>query len=243
MTAANDEIRQWWRDQGNTVSNRGNLSRRIKEKYWEAFPDRRPPGEVTLLPSPEEAWAADGDFDDMGLIEPDAEPPLRGPEGNGAGRTPPRAYTAEPEEPTVDPGPAHAGKDWRKGAREREAPKAFRGRGAPRKVSVTVRSDISSKISLVLEVPGRVWQARDPVCGGAFIEARPSIADALTEIVCGSPDLVAWFTGSGGQFMLWFNLVMACWPVAMTAAAHHVYHTIDAEPGDDQQPDYGTYAA
>lgn len=232
MSAVNDEIRAWARQQGEQVSSRGNLPRRLKEKFWEAHPDKRPPGEVQLLPSPEEAWAADDAWDDMGLIEPESVPePPPGPQRY-------EAVPDAPQAPTVDSGPAHAGKDWRKGTRD--APRG--GKGAPRKITVTVRTDIAAKISLVLEVPGRVWQARDPVCGSAFIEQRPAIADALTEIVCGSPDLVAWFTGSGGQFMLWFNLVMACWPVAMTVTAHHVYHTID-ERQDMTQPDYQDYAA
>ena len=143
----------------------------------------------------------------------------------------------------ADPGPAHARKDWRKTAGGGEHARSGGSRQAPRRVTVTVRTDINAKISLVLEVPGRVWQARDPVCGSAFIEQRPAIADALTEIVCNSPDLVAWFAGQGGAFMLWFNLIMAVWPVAMTAAAHHVYHTISEDQGDITQPDYQDYAA
>ena len=230
------DMRDWLREQGEQVSARGKVPARLSEKFYAVFPGARPAGSVALLPGPEEAWGDDGDFDVIGLLEPesDPEPP-----------PPPRAYQAvpdEPEAPTVDSGPAHAGREWRKGAKN--APGG--GRAAPpRRVTATVRTDISSKISLVLEVPGRVWQARDPVCGTVFVEQRPEIADALTEIVCGSPDLVAWFTGAGGRFMLYMNLVMACAPVASIVGAHHVYHSIEETPGDYQQPDYagGQYAA
>ena len=233
MTAANGDMRAWLRERGHDVNARGKVRADLAEIYYAEHPGERPAGSVALLPRPGEAWGDDGDFDDIGLLEPESDPePLKGPQRY-------EAVPDAPEAPVVDSGPAHGGKDWRKQA-GRDAPK---GKGTPRKVSVTVRSDIAAKISLVLEVPGRVWQARDPVCGTAFIEQRPAIAGALTEIVCGSPDLVAWFTGTGGQFMLWFNLVMACWPVAMTVAAHHVYHTIEAQPGDALQPDYQDYAA
>ena len=231
-------MRGWLREQGHQVSSRGKVPGALKEKYYTAYPDRRPPGSVALLPGPDDdSWDSDaGDYDVIGLAEPEPVPePPRGPVRY-------EAVPDAPDAPVADPEPAHAGKEWRK--QGRDAPRApSGGRGTPRKVSVTVRTDISAKISLVLEVPGRVWQARDPVCGSAFIEQRPAIADALTEIVCNSPDLVAWFTGSGGQFMLWFNLVMAAWPVAMTVAAHHVYHTIEEMPGDATQPDYQDYAA
>lgn len=236
MTASNGDMRDWLRANGHQPNARGKIRADLAEIYYAEHPGARPAGSVALLPSPEEAWADDGDWEDIGLAGPESDP------GPSPG---PRRYEAvpdEPQAPTADSGPAHAGKEWRKQAGARDAPRG--GRNAPRKVSVTVRSDISSKISLVLEVPGRVWQARDPVCGGAFIEQRPAISDALTEIVCGSPDLVAWFTGSGGQFMLWFNLVMACWPVAMTVTAHHVYHTIgEGDQEDMTRPDYQDYAA
>ena len=48
-----------------------------------------------------------------------------------------------------------------------------------------------------------------------------SIRPAAVDLVLMSPDLVVWFTGVGGGFMLWFNLIAACWPVAGTVWAHH----------------------
>ena len=236
MTAANgnNEMREWLRAQGHAVSSRGRIRGNMAELYYAEYPDRRPPGSVALLPGPDDDWDDDGAYDDIGPITlPDAT--VEAPKG-------PSRYQAVPDEPepvTVDPGPAHGRKGWRK-----ETPKqSFTRDRRPGRITAGIRTDINAKISLALEIPGRVWQARDPVCGGTFVEQRPAIADALTEIVCGSPDLVAWFAGQGGQFMLWFNLAMACWPVVTVGMAHHVYHTIGEEPEDATQPDYGSYAA
>ena len=80
------------------------------------------------------------------------------------------------------------------------------------------------------------------MCGGRFLDQRDPIVDALTDIVCDSADLVAFFTGPGGAFMKYLNLGAAVWPVAEMVAAHHVYHSIaldDTEP----QPNPSTYAA
>ncbi len=119
-----------------------------------------------------------------------------------------------------------------------------RTRGKPaRKPAAAVRADIGAKIGLMLEVPGRVWQARDPMCGGAFVAQRPAISGALTELVLQSPDLIEWFMGAGGGFMLWLNLMAACAPVAQTVWAHHVVHSIEPPPADAQQADYARYAA
>lgn len=117
-----------------------------------------------------------------------------------------------------------------------------RRRGAPR-VTATIRKDINAKISLGLELPGRIWQARDPWCGGAFIHQRPAIADALTDIVCDSADLVDWFTGPAGGFMKYLKLAAALQPVAVVVYGHHVTHTIGEKQGQREQPDMSRYAA
>ena len=153
---------------------------------------------------------------------------------------PPRAPA--PDGPAPEPGddepPGHARRDW-------QAPRR-RARGKRTtvpKVTVGVRSDIEAKLSFALEIPARIWQARDPVCGGVFVEQRPEIAGALTEIVCQSPDLIAWFAGGGGQFMLWLNVMAAAWPVVTVVMAHHVYHSIEAAPAEQGPADYRQYAA
>jgi hypothetical protein len=76
-----------------------------------------------------------------------------------------------------------------------------------------------------------------------FLEQRPDIAEALTDIVCDSADLVAFFTGPGGTFMKYLNLGAALWPVAEVVAAHHVYHSVELEQDPLQPQQQGQYAA
>lgn len=122
-----------------------------------------------------------------------------------------------------------------------------RPRGAHHKITATVRRDIEAKVGIMLEVPGRVWEARDPVCGAVFVQQLPPTRAALTDLVCQSPDLVAWFTGVGGGFMLYLNLLAALQPVGLAVWAHHITHAIDtpAQPGQagPQLQDGQAYAA
>jgi hypothetical protein len=186
------------------------------------------------LPGPEDpVWDQMADIIDIdgSTRRDDAASPASAPTPP-AGDLPP----APPDEP-----PLHATRAWR----DRRSSGKGRGAARPPRITSAVRGDIDAKISFALEIPGRLWQARDPVCGTVFVEQRPDISAALTDIVCQSADLVAWFTGPGGNFMMVLNLMAACWPVITMAMAHHVYHSIeDAEPGEGQAaPDYGRYAA
>lgn len=104
------------------------------------------------------------------------------------------------------------------------------------RVTAAVKRDVHAKIRFGLVPAGRVWQARDPVCGGTFLMQEPEISTALADIVCDSPDLLAWFTGPAGGFMKYFNLIMALQPVALTMWAHHIAHLGDQGEMDGQQP-------
>jgi hypothetical protein len=175
-------------------------------------------------------------YDDIGELVPDDADSDATPTAPGAARPaeaviPPmgQAGPVPPDRP-----PLHGTRDWRRTPRQAKA--------RPVKLTASVHADINAKISFALEIPGRVWQARDPVCGGTFVQQRGEISVALTEIVCQSADLVAWFSGSGGQFMLWLNLAAACWPVATVIMAHHVYHSLEAGEAD-AEPDMTRYAA
>jgi hypothetical protein len=138
----------------------------------------------------------------------------------------------------LDPPAAHSGRDWAKAAAGGKPPKA------QARVTATVRKDIGAKVGLMLEMPARIWAARDPICGGAFVEARPEISAAVTDLVCQSNDLVEWFTGQGGMFMLWLNLAVAVGPVASIVLAHHVMHSLDTPAaGPAQGPDLTAFAA
>ena len=192
------------------------------------------PGTARLSALPSPAELDDLPPEDWGPVIDINDPPL-------PGGPPTREPRPEPEpEPEPEPGddepPAHARREWKQAPRRRGPAKLPR-------ITAAIRGDIDAKISFALEIPGRIWQARDPVCGGVFVEQRPEIAGALTEIVCQSPDLVAWFAGGGGQFMLWLNVMAALWPVVTVVMAHHVYHSIEAAPEAGDQPDYRQYAA
>lgn len=181
------------------------------------------------FPPPDDPfWEMDAGSEDFGEINPDDPDPEPEPE------LPP---VREPGPVLPDPEPLHGKRDWRRQSGPKAAPKK------PTRVTAGIRNDIDAKISFALEIPGRVWQARDPLCGGTFVQQRPEISAALTEIVCQSPDLIAWFAGGGGQFMLWLNLAAACWPVATVAMAHHVYHSVEIGDGDQAEPDVTRYAA
>jgi hypothetical protein len=185
--------------------------------------------EIPLLPSPDQPFS-DDDYD-LGELEPEPDPasgseltPGPAPDaGDGRGEAP-------AAEPAPDPRPGPVGKT---GAR--------RGR-PPGRITKAIRDDIEGKLGIMLEIPGRIWQARDPLCGGAFVAQAPAIREAAVDLILMSPDLIEWFTGVGGGFMLWLNLFVACQPVAVTIWAHHVAHTIELPEGD-QAPGARQYAA
>ena len=196
----------------------------------------RPPA-PRLLPGPD---ADDDDLDawlDVGEIgpppdldedrSPEDDPELLehyGPEDEIAPDPPPRHVT---------PGP------------QRGRPRGGHGSGKIR-VTATVRRDIEAKLGLMLMVPGRIWASRDPLCGGAFIESEPEIRAAAVELICQSADLIAFFEGAGGGFMLWLNLMVACQPVLMTVWAHHIAHSLKLREDGAvmaNAPDMTQYAA
>lgn len=195
-------------------------------------------GTVRLLPLSDAEIDGEDLVDDLGeapFIDIPAPAPPR-----SAGPPP-----APPEPPAGGPGagdddgPRHARRGWQ----PKQAPRPPRG-GSKIRITATTRGDIAAKISMPLEIIGRIWEARDPLCGGVFLRQRPDIADAFTDIVCESADLVAFFTGPGGAFMKYLNAGAALWPVIEVAAAHHVYHTITAEAADsDAAAGAGRYAA
>lgn len=125
-----------------------------------------------------------------------------------------------------DPEPEHT---TNRGKKARRTPP--RTRTTARPVAQATKRDIQAKVSMILLPAGAVWQTRDAECGSAFVNNTPDIAEALTDIIVDSPDLVKWFTGTGGSFMKYFKLLMALQPVAMTVVQHHVMH--NTKPNGD----------
>jgi hypothetical protein len=113
------------------------------------------------------------------------------------------------------------------------------GPKAPR-VTVKIRKDIQAKTALFLSMGGTVWERRDQVCGGTFVESVPDVSEALTDIFCDSPDIVRWFTAAGG-FMKWLTLAQALQPVMASIVGHHITHSIaDGEPVEQDWSAYAT---
>ena len=160
-----------------------------------------------LLPGPDATdeelgeWVDVPDMDDA--PEPPADDAADGPEGE-----------PETRRETIPPrlGSRGAGKPSR----------AAQGRaGAPKRVTAATERDINAKIRMFTFPLAKVAKNRDPWCGGVFEQQEPDIAAALTAIVCQSPDLVNFFTGAGGRYMVYFELFMACLPVGVAVYGHH----------------------
>lgn len=187
-------------------------------------------GKLTALPGPDDDL--DGEDLDAGEAYPDDTPPegadaafddlpdwlLNGGDGLPA-----------PEEPeiTADRPPGRLSEPRTSGKQSGKA---------KTRVTAALKKDVESKIRFVLYPAGQLWASRDVPCGSTFIHQEPEISAALAEIVCDSPDLLAWFTGPAGGFMKYFRLLMAVQPVAMTMWMHHVGHAQMVPAGDPQQP-------
>jgi len=189
---------------------------------------------VTPL-TPEEIDSAD-EFDDLGLIDipdtPDPDAPPSAPrspflgEGRAGAPPPPSGEVPVPDEP-----PAHA----RKRKRAPKLTDADAGKAKRPRIPVTIRADINAKVSVPLEVSGTIWAVRDPLCGGMFLQQRPAIAETLTDIICDSPDLVAFFTGPMAGYMRYLKLAADVWPVVEMMMAHHVYHSVEVPVMDHRE--------
>lgn len=201
---------------------------------------------LTPLPDP----PAGGDPEDAGDLDPEETPDGGWPDGWPEGR---QDFGARGRH--AAPGPPPSDDDT--GGPEVSLPpdpppgqlRDTRPRGAHAKVTAAVRKDIEAKVGIMLEVPGRVWEARDPLCGGTFVEQLPATRAAFASLVCDSPDMVAWFTGVGGGFMKWLDVLIALQPVGLVMWGHHVAHTIetpgehDDQAGEPQLHDGQAYAA
>ena len=197
---------------------------------------------LQALPTPD---LPDEELDDLIDMPFDEEPdeaasapmPPRGPQ------RPAEPVSREPEDEGLDDDvePAHVASS----RRERERAGRPSRTGARTRVTVAIRKDVEAKIRFVAVPAGRMWASSDPICGGTFCQQEPEISGALAEIVCDSPDLLAWFTGPQGKYMKFFNLFMACVPVGMAVYGHHLAHRGEDEQQDPNLPpvDYTQYAA
>ena len=186
---------------------------------------------TTMLP---EADTPDEELDDwLGTDVPDMppEPPVR----------PVTAVSGEPEgDYGPDPEPAHLSPP-RRGRGQRDTGTARK----PVRVTAAVKADVTAKVRIVTKSSAEIWAMRDPFCGPVAIGQEPAIADALVDLICDSPDLLAFFAGAGGAYMRYFKLFMACLPVIQVAWVHHIAHQPGQPDGQApvQQPVYANFAA
>lgn len=117
-----------------------------------------------------------------------------------------------PPEYAADPEPAKAPKTGKSAPRERRP-----------KIAEAVRKDIRGKTALGLSMLAAALASRDEECGPVAIEIVPDTADALADIFCDSPEVVAFFTTTGGGYMRWIKLAAAVQPLATVAVRHHLF--------------------
>lgn len=109
-------------------------------------------------------------------------------------------------------------------------------RTAATAVTAAVRKDIRAKIGFMIGMPAGMLAMTDEICGGALSANAGPIADALTDIVVDSPDLVRWFSGGSG-YLKWLGLMTALQPVGVAVWQHHITHTVGVPNGrSDQSP-------
>jgi hypothetical protein len=174
-------------------------------------PDSDPDDWAVLLPSPD---SDPDDWPEGAWDVPEAEP-IPWPDG-----APEPLPEAGPEDIPLAPPPAPIPKSRGK------------GKAPPKLTGAALRRDIHAKIRVVAVPAARVYQIRDPVCGGVAVQIEPGVSDSLADIVMDSPDLIAWFTGPAGGFMKYFDLLSKLAPLAGTVWAHHIAHSIEAPEGE-----------
>lgn len=193
-------------------------------------------GEITTDALSDEEWEDQdaGDLPDIDFDEPAATPDTAAP----------KIPDPEPLDISPDPQPAHM---------KRGRGRRSRGVAATTtpKVTQTVKRDVRAKIALIGVPLVKVIALRDPLCGGALAEVAPAkrppegesdLYGDLAEIVCESPALLRWFTGTKGGYMAYLNLAMTLLPVIQTMAAHHLLHTVGGEQlAESGIPDWNDY--
>jgi len=90
----------------------------------------------------------------------------------------------------------------------------------------TQKKDIEAKLLFWLELGTMMLAPLDQVCVPVASQHAPNIAKKMLPIICQSEEMVQWFT-KAGNFALWADLAMACWPVISAIIAHHITKTIE----------------
>jgi hypothetical protein len=136
-----------------------------------------------------------------------------------------------------DPGPDESARDDRSGT-----VKPLEGQIV---VTKQVAEDIQGKLAFLMSMPTAMLMPLDPVCFPIMQDNIPRITAALVPLICQSPDMVKFFTKSGG-FIMWLNLGVALWPVIQVIIAHHLTKSISLDENgkvSQNTRDFTQYAA
>jgi hypothetical protein len=108
----------------------------------------------------------------------------------------------------------------------------------PPRITKRIREDVQGKLAFMLTMTGTMASIVDPVCGGAFLDNADNVAAKMTPIICKSPDMVAKITKTG-DMMLYVDLMMACWPILVVIAGHHLKSKRPVEVDATMPPQQG----
>lgn len=118
--------------------------------------------------------------------------------------------------------------------------------GDPPPVTRAVLRDVSGKSLFWLLMGIELWGIADPYCAQVAADAAPKIAVKAAPVLCGSPQIVQFFTRAT-TFMKWTELGMACKPVVVAVIAHHVTRSVTvtrtAAGPVAQEADWSRYSA
>jgi hypothetical protein len=99
------------------------------------------------------------------------------------------------------------------------------------RITKAIREDIAGKLGMIFGFMSMGISIKDPICGHAISDNAEHIVPKMVPIVCKSPDMVRWFTSKNAGYIVWFELMMVCWPVLQVVISHHVTHTIGKPQG------------
>lgn len=138
-----------------------------------------------------------------------------------AGGRPPRTPRDAPQPAAEQP---TGKKDPESSWRSEDAPRAA---SAPLIVSAQTKKDMKAAVGLIFAATGPAVMRFDPYCGTVLTQNLKSIADAVVPLLCESEMVVGFFQNAGGSnFMLWFALITALFPVAQAFTEHHLTKTV-----------------
>jgi hypothetical protein len=142
------------------------------------------------------------------------------PKRSAGGRPPKNPREAPPQAPEEPQGKKDPESAWR-------SPDAPKAPASPLVVSAQTKKDMKAAVGLIFAVTGPAVMRVDPYCGTALTENLKPIADAVVPLLCESEMVVSFFQNAGGSnFMLWFALITAVFPVAQAFAQHHLTKTV-----------------